>query len=196
MRFHYVSLAHVAATFCTLLPYYIGPQYIPYLASIIDQIRTGRQLVATAPNLMAEMDWSTPPIRGHDVRGFVNVIFGCNEHCTYCVVPATRGMEMSRTMESIWHEVKSLRDNGHKEVTLLGQNIDAYGRDMNPKRSFAELLEYLDRQLGGNNADMRLRYVRFFRKCLFVSGQLTKTQSITHGTPGHIPSPLLFGPRH
>lgn len=126
---------------------------------MLDRIRTGGQFVATAPMLLDDSDWSTPPVRGHDVRGFVNVIHGCNEHCTYCVVPSTRGMEMSRTMESIWKEVKSLRDNNYKEVTLLGQNIDAYGRDMTPKRSFADLLEYLDRKLG-SDPTMRIRYVR------------------------------------
>lgn len=68
-------------------------------------------------------------------------------------------MEMSRTMESIWKEIKSLQDNNYKEVTLLGQNIDAYGRDMTPKRSFAELLEYLDEKLG-SNSNLRIRYVR------------------------------------
>jgi len=81
---------------------------------------------------------------------------GCNEHCTYCVVPATRGMEQSRTMEAVLQECLALAQAGYKEVTLLGQNIDAYGRDMQPKRTFAELLTFLNANLPDK---MRIRYV-------------------------------------
>jgi tRNA-2-methylthio-N6-dimethylallyladenosine synthase len=60
----------------------------------------------------------------------VNVIYGCNEHCTYCVVPAVRGREQSRLPEAIRLEMEGLAARGFREVTLLGQNIDAYGRDL------------------------------------------------------------------
>lgn len=132
----------------------LGPQYVPYLSNVLERVQDGHQVVATAPMLVQE-DMSQP-IRGHDVRAWVNVIYGCNEHCTYCVVPATRGMEQSRTMESILKECLDLASSGYKEVTLLGQNIDAYGRDMVPKRSFADLLEYLNARLP---SPMRIRYV-------------------------------------
>jgi tRNA A37 methylthiotransferase MiaB len=76
-------------------------------------------------------------LRFHNISlgtAWVNVIHGCNEHCTYCVVPATRGMEQSRSMESILQECLGLVElkQNYKEITLLGQNIDAYGRDMVP----------------------------------------------------------------
>ena len=61
---------------------------------------------------------------------WVNVIYGCNERCTYCVVPGVRGVEQSRTPEAIRAEMETLASQGFKEVTLLGQNIDAYGRDL------------------------------------------------------------------
>jgi tRNA-2-methylthio-N6-dimethylallyladenosine synthase len=96
------------------------------------------------------------PIRGHPIKAFVNTILGCNEHCTYCVVPATRGMEQSRSMEAVLHEILELIPQGYKEITLLGQNIDAYGRDMVPKRSFAQLLEYLDTNIPTDK--VRIRY--------------------------------------
>jgi tRNA A37 methylthiotransferase MiaB len=60
----------------------------------------------------------------------VNVIYGCNERCTYCVVPGVRGVEQSRTPEAIRAEMEELAQQGFKEITLLGQNIDAYGRDL------------------------------------------------------------------
>ena len=63
-----------------------------------------------------------------DISGWVNVIYGCNERCTYCVVPSTRGVEQSRTKEAIVEEVTELVALGYKEVVLLGQNIDSWGR--------------------------------------------------------------------
>lgn len=134
----------------------LGPQYVPFLPNVLERVTYGHQVVATAPLLLQE-DWGwNKPVRGHDVRAWVNVIFGCNEHCTYCVVPGTRGMEQSRTMEAILQECRELAEQGYKEVTLLGQNIDAYGRDMVPKRTFADLLEYLNANL---SVKMRIRYV-------------------------------------
>ena len=65
-----------------------------------------------------------------DICGWVNVIYGCNERCTYCVVPSVRGKEQSRLPEAIRLEMEGLAAQGYKEITLLGQNIDAYGRDL------------------------------------------------------------------
>mmetsp|Transcript_2328 Transcript_2328/g.4873 ORF Transcript_2328/g.4873 Transcript_2328/m.4873 type:complete len:292 (+) Transcript_2328:346-1221(+) len=79
-------------------------------------------------------------------------------HCTYCVVPSVRGVEQSRSMEAILQECLQLAATGYKEVTLLGQNIDAYGRDMTPRRTFADLLHYLNDNLP-NNTISRIRYV-------------------------------------
>lgn len=132
----------------------LGPQYVPHLKEVLESVSWGHQVVATAPILHQE-DF-TKPVRGHDVKAWVNVIYGCNEHCTYCVVPAVRLMEQSRTMEAILQECLDLAEHGYKEVTLLGQNIDAYGRDMVPKRTFADLLVYLNTQLPDK---MRIRYV-------------------------------------
>lgn len=134
----------------------LGPQYVPHLKNVLESVEWGRQVVATSPMLHQEPSDFTKPVRGHSVRAWVNVINGCNEHCTYCVVPATRGMEQSRTMENILRECLDLAASGYREVTLLGQNIDAYGRDMVPKRTFAELLEYLNYNMPDG---MRIRYV-------------------------------------
>jgi tRNA-2-methylthio-N6-dimethylallyladenosine synthase len=132
----------------------LGPQYVPHLQNVLESVSWGHQVVATAPMIHHE-DFSKP-IRDHPFKAWVNVIYGCNEHCTYCVVPAVRGMEQSRTMEALLHECLELANDGYKEVTLLGQNIDAYGRDMTPKRNFADLLHYLNTHLPSK---MRIRYV-------------------------------------
>jgi tRNA-2-methylthio-N6-dimethylallyladenosine synthase len=134
----------------------MGPQYVSRLADLLDDVSRGHQVVATDPTLLSE-DMSRP-VRGHDVRAWVNVINGCNEHCTYCVVPGVRGVEQSRPMESILKECLDLADAGYKEVTLLGQNIDAYGRDLSPKRTFADLLHYLNDAMPEGSIE-RIRYV-------------------------------------
>ncbi len=134
----------------------MGPQYVSRLGDLLDDVSRGHQVVATDPTLLSE-DLSRP-VRGHNVRAWVNVINGCNEHCTYCVVPGVRGVEQSRPMESILKECMDLADAGYKEVTLLGQNIDAYGRDLSPKRTFADLLYYLNEAIPDGTIK-RIRYV-------------------------------------
>lgn len=134
----------------------VGPQYAGKLGELLTNMamhRGSHQLVATDPTLVAE-DLSMP-VRSSSTRAWVNVIYGCNEHCSYCVVPNVRGVEQSRTIEAICKEMATLAEAGYKEVTLLGQNIDAYGRDMSPKTTFADLL-YAANNVQGIE---RVRYV-------------------------------------
>ncbi len=85
-----------------------------------------------------------PAKRQSGLKAWVPVIYGCNNFCTYCIVPHVRGRERSRRPEDIIKEVKDLAAAGYKEVTLLGQNVNSYGRDLNEKYGFAELLYDLD----------------------------------------------------
>jgi tRNA-2-methylthio-N6-dimethylallyladenosine synthase len=106
----------------------MGPQHANRLQDLLEQVFDGNQLVATEPIHIVED--ITKPRRDSSVSAWVNVIYGCNERCTYCVVPNVRGVEQSRTPEAIRSEMEELGQLGYKEVTLLGQNIDAYGRDL------------------------------------------------------------------
>jgi tRNA-2-methylthio-N6-dimethylallyladenosine synthase len=106
----------------------MGPQHANRLEDLLKQVFAGEQVVATEPIHIIED--ITKPRRDSSVTAWVNVIYGCNERCTYCVVPNVRGVEQSRTPEVIRAEIKELARQGYKEVTLLGQNIDAYGRDL------------------------------------------------------------------
>ncbi|GAB4324718.1 MAG: tRNA (N6-isopentenyl adenosine(37)-C2)-methylthiotransferase MiaB [Leptolyngbyaceae cyanobacterium] len=106
----------------------MGPQYANRLGELLEQVFSGSQVVATEPvHIMEDI---TKPRRDSTVTAWVNVIYGCNERCTYCVVPNVRGVEQSRPPAAIREEMVELGRQGYKEVTLLGQNIDAYGRDL------------------------------------------------------------------
>lgn len=106
----------------------MGPQHANRLQELLEQVFTGGQVLATEPIQIVED--ITKPRRDSTVSAWVNVIYGCNERCTYCVVPGVRGVEQSRTPEAIRAEIEELGRLGYKEITLLGQNIDAYGRDL------------------------------------------------------------------
>ncbi|MFN6571030.1 tRNA (N6-isopentenyl adenosine(37)-C2)-methylthiotransferase MiaB [Dendronalium sp. ChiSLP03b] len=126
----------------------MGPQHANRLKDLLESVLEGNQVVATEPvHIMEDI---TQPRRDSKVTAWVNVIYGCNERCTYCVVPNVRGVEQSRTPEAIRAEMAELGRQGYKEVTLLGQNIDAYGRDLpgvTPKgrhlHTFTDLLYYV-----------------------------------------------------
>ncbi len=106
----------------------MGPQHANRLEDLLEQVFSGNQVVATeAIHIVEDI---TKPRRDSSVTAWVNVIYGCNERCTYCVVPNVRGVEQSRTPEAILAEMEELGRQGFKEITLLGQNIDAYGRDL------------------------------------------------------------------
>jgi len=82
-----------------------------------------------------------PVKRESNFKAYVNIIYGCDKFCTYCIVPYTRGSQRSRTKEDILNEVNQLVKDGYKEVTLLGQNVNAYGKDLDNNYYMENLLE-------------------------------------------------------
>ena len=82
-----------------------------------------------------------PVVRDSIYSAWVDIQYGCDKFCTYCIVPYTRGKQRSRTKESIIDEVKKLKEDGYKEVTLLGQNVNAYGKDLYTDYNLANLLK-------------------------------------------------------
>lgn len=120
-----------------------GTHNLHRLPELVLQIeRSGEkicELFEKLPEDLPEIS-ETPIIRQNKVSAWVNVILGCNFNCTYCIVPSVRGREKSRLSKDIKKEVEELASEGFKEITLLGQNVTAYGLDLNEKSSLASLL--------------------------------------------------------
>ncbi len=81
-----------------------------------------------------------PQLRDHTLKAWVSIMYGCNNFCTYCIVPYVRGRERSRKPEDILSECRTLIENGTKEITLLGQNVNSYGKDLDDGIDFSDLL--------------------------------------------------------
>jgi tRNA-2-methylthio-N6-dimethylallyladenosine synthase len=127
------------------LDFVLGTNNISDLGSIIDEvIHTGKQTAALDKKFVEDLDYLGAK-RDSSISAHVSIIRGCDKYCTYCVVPYTRGKEVSRPHEDIVNEVKKLVDDGYKEVTLLGQNVNSYGKDQKQWGVlFHDLLEKID----------------------------------------------------
>lgn len=106
-------------------------------------------------DISGEVIEGLPSIRKYNFKGFVNIMFGCNNFCTYCIVPYTRGRERSRNPKDIIEEVQNMALSGVKEVTLLGQNVNSYGNTFERKYSFSNLLE----DINNINGIKRIRFM-------------------------------------
>ncbi len=152
----------------------MGPQHANRLETLLSKVDSGQQVVATDDQHI--MEDVTTARRDSKICGWVNVIYGCNERCTYCVVPSVRGKEQSRTKQAIKNEIEGLASLGYKEITLLGQNIDAYGRDLQEvtpegkrKNSLSDLLHYIHEIKGIERIRFATSHPRYFTDELIQS---------------------------
>ncbi|MCH9625423.1 MAG: tRNA-2-methylthio-N(6)-dimethylallyladenosine synthase [Chlamydiales bacterium] len=124
----------------------LGTNNIHDLTSVLDEVLlTGLQTVRTDDEFTQELDYTIAK-RKNPHKAYVSIIRGCDKYCTYCVVPYTRGPEVSRDPQSILEECKQLVDQGTREITLLGQNVNSYGKDKTEwSCMFHDLLYQLDK---------------------------------------------------
>lgn len=126
------------------IDFVLGTNNIHELSSVIDEAMLTRAPVQrTAPSFFEELDYVGAQ-RKSKTSAFISIIRGCDKYCTYCIVPYTRGPEVSRSADSIIEEAKALASQGIKELTLLGQNVNSYGKDLDNGILFHDLLEKLD----------------------------------------------------
>lgn len=122
-----------------------GTHNIYKMAELLDtRLTTGSQVFDIWDSYQDIVE-DLPTVRKHKFKSSVNIIFGCNNFCSYCIVPYVRGRERSRTPEDIIEEVKALVNDGVLEVNLLGQNVNSYGKNLDNPISFAKLLQEIDK---------------------------------------------------
>jgi len=129
-----------------------GTFNIHHLPELIQRARESRETVVDIWESMGEdLPDILPVQRESNLKAWVTIMYGCDKHCTYCIVPKTRGKERSRPPQVILQEVQELGRQGVKEITLLGQNVNAYGKDLFGKGGFdfGDLLTLLDRESPG-----------------------------------------------
>ena len=123
------------------MDFVLGTHNIHLLADIVADSFKQRSLKIEAPSIEGEIIENLPSERQSKYKAFVNIMYGCDKFCTYCIVPYTRGKQRSRNKDDIINEVKELIKEGYQEVTLLGQNVNAYGKDRNDNYNMANLIE-------------------------------------------------------
>lgn len=111
------------------LDFLIGPKQLSQLSQILDEAIAQKKTISRVDvTASSEADYGMAK-RESKIKAYVSIMQGCNKFCTYCIVPYTRGREVSRTPSSVLEEVKKLVSLGYREVTLLGQNVNSYGKD-------------------------------------------------------------------
>ena len=122
-----------------------GTHNIQNLPKLISEAMDKNEQVIEVFSKEGDIIENLPVKRESMYKAFVNIMYGCDKFCTYCIVPFTRGKQRSRKKEDILKEVEDLIKLGYKEVTLLGQNVNAYGKDLDEDITMAELLEMVSK---------------------------------------------------
>ena len=132
-----------------------GTHNVHQLPQLIGRVVDERKTIVDIWESEGDIVENLPSKRVKGVKSYVTIMYGCNNFCTYCIVPYVRGRERSRNVADIAREVRQLAEEGYKEVMLLGQNVNSYGKDLQPRIEFADLLAELE-SIGGL---FRIRYM-------------------------------------
>jgi len=132
-----------------------GPHMLWKFPQLIYDLLKHRGRIFQIPDQPGSIAEGIPAVRQSGVKAWVSIMYGCNNFCTYCIVPYVRGRERSRKAEDILKEVRALVAEGYKDITLLGQNVNSYGKDLEEKIDFADLL----RQVNAIPGDFLIRFM-------------------------------------
>ncbi|MBO8126421.1 MAG: tRNA (N6-isopentenyl adenosine(37)-C2)-methylthiotransferase MiaB [Firmicutes bacterium] len=116
-----------------------GTHNLHRVPALLERAEAGERVIEVWDEAQEQVE-GVPAKRGHDLKAWVNVTFGCDNFCSYCIVPYVRGRCRSREKEAVLSEIRDLVAKGYREVTLLGQNVNAYGKDLDSPLDFADLL--------------------------------------------------------
>jgi len=134
---------HIIAKF-PFVDIIIGTHNAYKFPEYLNRIQGGETPIVEIWDKEGEIIEGIPIDRESNIKGFVTIMYGCNNFCTYCIVPYVRERERSRNPEDIIREIKTMVEEGYKEITLLGQNVNSYGKGLIPEMNFAELLRRIN----------------------------------------------------
>jgi len=121
-----------------------GPHALWKFPEMIHTLLTQRGRIFSNADEAGSIAEGIPMVRQDRIKGWVSIMYGCNNFCSYCIVPYVRGRERSRQPEDILAEVRQMVAEGYKDITLLGQNVNSYGKDLETPMDFADLLEQVN----------------------------------------------------
>lgn len=154
---------------CPFINLIFGTHNLYKFDQYLDEIISGQNVVEVW-DTDKTLPEKTPIKRSDSVNAWVNIMYGCNNFCSYCIVPYVRGREISRSEQDVLQDVKTLISEGYKEITLLGQNVNSYGNDFSDKSNhFAALLE----KCASFEGDYKIRFMTSHPKDL--SEEVVKT---------------------
>ncbi len=167
-----VSYRHVDLVF--------GPQALWKFPELLWDVLEKRGRVFSIEKERGSIAEGLPVVRESGVKAWVSIMYGCNNFCSYCIVPYVRGRERSRDPAFILEEVRQLVESGYKEITLLGQNVNSYGKDLDKPMDFSALLseidkipgEYLVRFMTSHPKDAGEKLFDTMARCTHVAKQL------------------------
>ena len=157
-----------------------GPQALWRFPELLYEVYTRHKRVFSIADEHGSIAEGLPVVRESRVRAWVSIMYGCNNFCSYCIVPYVRGRERSREPADILAEIRQLAEDGCREITLLGQNVNSYGKDLDNPMDFAALLEeidkipgdYLIRFMTSHPKDAGERLFDAMARCAHVAKQL------------------------
>ena len=165
-----------------------GPHELWRLPELLQRLYAPhRGRIYEARDIDGERYEGLPVLRSSGVRAWLPIMYGCNNFCSYCIVPYVRGRERSREREAVIAEAQELIASGHKEIYLLGQNVNSYGRDLDSDTDFSDLL----RALNGLEGDFVLRFMTSHPKD--ASEKLFETMAECEKVERHIHLPFQSG---